>query len=117
MRGKWESNYNVHFGRDNSVGIATGYGLDCSGSIPGKGKIVLFSVASTPALGPTQPIQWVLGAPFSGIKRQGVKLTTYLHLVRRSEMVELYLHYHIRLHRVMLNKLSIGTTCYIQTYR
>jgi hypothetical protein len=44
----------------SSVGIATGYGLDGRVSIPGRGKIFLFSIASRPALGPTQPpIQWV----------------------------------------------------------
>jgi hypothetical protein len=32
-------------------GIATGYGLDGRGSIPGKGQIFLFSVAFRPALG------------------------------------------------------------------
>jgi hypothetical protein len=30
-------------------------GLDGKGSIPGKGKICLFSIALIPALGPTQP--------------------------------------------------------------
>jgi hypothetical protein len=46
--------------------------LDGWGSIPGKGKIFLFSVVCRKALGPTQPpIQSVVGA-FS----PGVKLTT-----------------------------------------
>jgi hypothetical protein len=41
---------------DSSVGIETGYGLD------GLGVGVRVPVASTPALGPNQPIQWVKAA-------------------------------------------------------
>jgi hypothetical protein len=41
--------------RDSSVGIATGYGLDCRVSIPGRGKIFVFSTASRQALGSIQP--------------------------------------------------------------
>jgi hypothetical protein len=37
--------------RKSSVGIATGYGLDGSGWIPGRGKIFPFSTASRPPLG------------------------------------------------------------------
>jgi hypothetical protein len=37
-----------------------GYGLDVRGSIPGWGKVFLFSTASRPNLGFTQPPnQWV----------------------------------------------------------
>jgi hypothetical protein len=58
--------------RDSAVSIATGYGLDDRGSIPSKGKIFLFSTASRPALGPTQPsIQYVLGALSPGVKQPG----------------------------------------------
>jgi hypothetical protein len=39
----------------------------------------------------------------SGKNSLGVKLTTHLHLVPRSIMVELYFHSHIRLHGVVLN--------------
>jgi hypothetical protein len=39
-----------------------------------------------------------------------VKLTTHLQLVPRPRMVELYLHYPIRLRGVMLNLLSTGRT-------
>jgi hypothetical protein len=56
---------------NSSVGIATGYGLDGRGSIPGRDKMFLFPIAPR-ALGPTQfPIQWVPGALSSGIKRSG----------------------------------------------
>jgi hypothetical protein len=39
--------------RDSFIGIATGYGLEGWGSIPGIGKIFLFSTASISPLGPT----------------------------------------------------------------
>jgi hypothetical protein len=42
-------------GRYGLVDVATGYRLDGRGSIPSKGKIFLFSIASRPALGPTHP--------------------------------------------------------------
>jgi hypothetical protein len=47
------------------------------------------------------PIQMGIGAPFP--VRRGVKLTTYLHLVPGSRMMELYLHSPIYLHGIMLN--------------
>ena len=59
--------YNVSFyqflnnwgGPGNSVGIATDYGLDGSGSNPGGDEIFR---PYRPALGPTQlPVQWVPG--------------------------------------------------------
>jgi hypothetical protein len=58
------------------VGIATGYGLKDRGvgsSSPGKVKNFLYSTASRPALGPTQPppMQWVPVALPPGVKRQG----------------------------------------------
>jgi hypothetical protein len=60
--------------RDSAVGIATGYGLDDRGV----GVRVLlgqdfhFSMASRPALGPTQPpIQWVPGTLSPGEMRPG----------------------------------------------
>jgi hypothetical protein len=56
--------------RNSSASIATGYELDRSGSIPGKGIFFLFSTASIPVLGATQPpIQWVPGALSPGVKR------------------------------------------------
>jgi hypothetical protein len=53
-------------------GVSKGYGLDGRGWIPGRGKIFLFSTASRPVLGPTQPpIQWVPGTLSPGVKRSG----------------------------------------------
>jgi len=46
-------------GPDNSVGIATNYGLDDPGSNPGREEIFR---PSRPDLGPTQPpVKWVTG--------------------------------------------------------
>jgi hypothetical protein len=56
--------------RDNSGGIATGYGLEERGSIPGRGKVFLFSVVSIQAMGPTHtPMS--IGARFPEVKRPG----------------------------------------------
>jgi hypothetical protein len=80
-------------GITQSVYIQTGYDLDGSGSIPGRGKVFLFSTAFRPALGPTNPpIPRIPAAISPGVKRPGMKLTTHLHLVPRSRMVDLYLH-------------------------
>jgi hypothetical protein len=68
-----------------------------------RGKIVLFFTASRPALGPTEfPIQWVLGALSLGDKVT-MKLTTLLHALSRTRMVELYLHSPKCLHGIVLN--------------
>jgi hypothetical protein len=55
------------WGRDSTVNITTGNELDGRRSIRGRNKIILFSPASGPALGPTQPsIQRVLGSKTAG---------------------------------------------------
>jgi hypothetical protein len=62
-------------GKDSSVGIATGYGLDDLGIESRWGRD--FSHLSRPTLGPTQPpVQWVPGF-FPGVKSgRGVTLTS-----------------------------------------
>jgi hypothetical protein len=66
-------------------------------------EIFLFSTASRPALGPTQPpTQWVAGALSLGVKRPGREAD-------HSRMVELYLYSTMRLHVVVLNCLSTET--------
>jgi hypothetical protein len=53
-------------------GIATGYGLDGRGLIPGRGKIFLHSVQTGSGL--AQPsMQWVPWTNFPGVKRQEPK--------------------------------------------
>jgi hypothetical protein len=55
--------------RDNSVGIATGYGLDDLGSILSSFKILLFPTASRPAVESSQsPIHWAPGVMPSGLE-------------------------------------------------
>jgi hypothetical protein len=57
----------------SSVGIETGFGLDCRGLITDRAKFFfLFYTASRPALGTTlPPIQWVSGLLSLGVKRLG----------------------------------------------
>jgi hypothetical protein len=77
--------------RDNSVGIATGYGLDGRSLNPGRGKICLLSIPPKPALRPFQAlIQWLPVALSPEVKRSGREA--------RSRIVELYLHFSIHIH-------------------
>jgi hypothetical protein len=83
--------------RDNSVGIALGYGLDDRGSrvrFPGGLGIFLFTTASRTALGPTQsPIQWVQGALSLEVKLPGREADySPPFSAEVKEWVELYLH-------------------------
>jgi hypothetical protein len=61
-------------------------------------------MTSRPALGPTHRGLFLRG------RSRGLKLVTHLHLVPRSIIVELYLLSPIRLHGIVLNLLSTGTT-------
>jgi hypothetical protein len=89
--------------RESSVGRAMGYGLEGQISIPGSGKVFLFSIASMSALGPTKlPRQLVPEAFPRRQSGRGVKLTVYLHIVPRSREVELYPHSPVILHGVVL---------------
>jgi hypothetical protein len=77
MEGKMIINYCKYMyrmmSRGSSVDIAIGYGLDDRGSrvrFRRVLRIFLFSTASRPAMGPTQPpFQWVPGALSPEIKR------------------------------------------------
>jgi hypothetical protein len=67
-------------------------------------EILQFSTASRTALWPTQPhIQCIPG--WGGFPRgksgRGVKLTSHLHLMKTSRMVELYLNSSIYLHCIL----------------
>jgi hypothetical protein len=58
--------------QDSSVCIERDSGVDGSGWIPGRDKILLYSIACRPGLRPIhRPIQWAPGAIFSEIKRPG----------------------------------------------
>jgi hypothetical protein len=76
-------------------------------SSPGRVKNFLFSKFSRPALGSTQPpIQWV-----PGVKRPGRETDhSFPANAEVEENEDLYIHSPIRLHGVMLNLLSAGTT-------
>jgi hypothetical protein len=79
--------------------------MDGRGSVLGRGKR-FFSSPRRP-----EQISYPMGTvvPSKEEKRPGRELTTNLHLVPRSRMVELYFHFPIRLHGVVLNKLSTDT--------
>jgi hypothetical protein len=92
--------------RDSSVGIVLGYGLDDWGFDSRQGLgIFLFTTASQPTLGPTQPpIQWVPGTLSLGVKRPRSEAD---HSPPSSgevkECVELYLHSPIHLRGMVLS--------------
>jgi hypothetical protein len=79
---------------------------------PIREKILLLSTSSRPVLGPTQtPIQWVPGALSPGVKWPGRQAD---HSPPTSaevkKYVDLYTNSPIRLHSVLVNQLSTGTT-------
>jgi hypothetical protein len=86
-------------------GIETCYGLQCRGSIPGRGKRFFCTPQRLGRLwGPTILLyNRQLALYPQGRRVRGVKLTTHLLLVPRSRMVELLFHFSIRLHNVVVN--------------
>jgi hypothetical protein len=78
--------------RDSAVGIATYYALDGRGSIPNRGKkfspLHSLQTDSGTHTGPIL-VQWIPRVLIAGVNSRSVKLTTHLHLVPRSRMVEL----------------------------
>jgi hypothetical protein len=74
---------------ESAIGTVTRLQAAClrnGGAIPGEGKF-LFSIASTPVLGPNQfPIQWVVGAFPPEIQRPGSEDYHLHHLVARSRV-------------------------------
>jgi hypothetical protein len=88
----------------NILWLATSYGLEGRGSVPGRGKIFLFSIASSPVLGPTQPtIQWVSRSLSSGLKRPGREADHSPPSTAEVKNGAAYLHYPIGLHGMVLN--------------
>jgi hypothetical protein len=70
-----------------------------------QGKI-FFSFPHSPDRLEAHPASYPMGTGGSFSRAEsggGVKLTTHLHLVPRLRMVELYLHFLIYIHGVMLN--------------
>jgi hypothetical protein len=71
--------------------------------------IFLFTTTSGPALGPTQsPIQWVPGALSLGVKLPEREVDHSPPSSAEVECVELYFHYPIRLHGVVLIRKAKG---------
>jgi hypothetical protein len=96
--------------RDSSVGIATGYRLDCPGPIPGSTRFFSSPQRQDRLWDPSSLMPNGYRGLFSrGQSDKDLKLTTCLHLVPRSRKVVLYFHSPICLHGIMFNKLSTGT--------
>jgi hypothetical protein len=69
---------------------------------PAGDSYFFFSIASTQAMGPTQPPIYFVPGAISRKSGRGVEPTTHLHIMP-SRMVELYLHSLIDLHSIVLN--------------
>jgi hypothetical protein len=94
--------------RDSAVGIATGYVLDGRGDrvrVPGGARFFPSFMSSIPVPGLTQPpIQWVPEALSPGSEAATAwswPLTS--SYCRGQEYVDLYIHFHIRLHGLLVN--------------
>jgi hypothetical protein len=91
--------------QDGSVSTVTWLRAGRSGFDSRQGLgIFLFTTASRPAMGPTQPpIQWVTGVFSPGIKRPGREADhSPPSSAEVKERAELYLHSPVHLHGVML---------------
>jgi hypothetical protein len=88
----------------SSVSIVMGCGLESWGSIPGKGRRFFSSPLCPHHLG-AHPDSYPVGTrDFSpGIGGRGVEVTTDLHLLPRSRMVEPYPHSPVCLNSMVLN--------------
>jgi hypothetical protein len=86
---------------------------------PGRVKNFLFAMSSRPALGSTQPpIQRVPRALSPRVKRQDREADGSLPAnVEVKKNVDLYIHSPIRLHGIVLNQLSTGTTLHSYVLR
>jgi hypothetical protein len=98
----------AQWSRDSSVGIVTSYGLDCRGIAVGfPAGIRDFSLYNSVQTGSgVHPASYTMGTWGSfpeGVGEGGVELTTYLHLVRRLTMAQLYICSPTRLHGVFLS--------------
>jgi hypothetical protein len=94
--------------QDSAVSIVTGYGLDGWDSIPGRDKqfSLLYSFQTSSLACPASYLMGTGGfCPRGGGGEGGwgMKLSTDLHLILRSRMVEQYLHYPICIYSVVLN--------------
>jgi hypothetical protein len=90
--------------RDRSFGIATGYGLEGGGLIPGWWQILLYTTTSRPALVLTQPpVQSIPGAVFQEVKWPGREADNPPPSSAEIKNGELFLHSPIRFHGVAIN--------------
>jgi hypothetical protein len=86
------------------IGIPIGYGLWGQGSIPDMGRFFSSPQHTDRPWGPPSPGSNGYRGLFPwDYSSRGVKLTTHLHLVPKSRMVELYFHSPICLHGIVLN--------------
>jgi hypothetical protein len=102
----WNANklYSTLKSWDSSASTAAGYGLDGQGFIPNGGQD--FSLLhNVQTITEAHPASYPVGTRISstGVKRRSMKLTTHLHVLLRSRMMELYLHSLTRLRGVVLN--------------
>jgi hypothetical protein len=90
--------------RDTSVVIVTGYGWTAGVRFLSGSRFFSSSQRPDRIWGTPSILSNVYRRLFPrGLRDRGVKVTTHLDLLPRSEMVELYLHLPIFLHDIVLN--------------